>query len=260
MDAPKDISITEQEKKKVKISVVLPVFNEAENVPLVASGIIEVLDKLNEAYEIIFVDDGSKDNSFEVLKGICSKYKVVRTIRFKKNCGETAALDAGFKAARGDWVVAMDADLQTDPNDIPKMLEKTKEYDVVWGYRDKRNDPWIKLISSKVANFVRNKLTNENIRDVGCPLRVIKKECLDKLKLFTGLHRFMPTLCKMEGYRVVELEIKHSPRRYGKSKYNIWNRVFRSFVDLLAVRWMLKRRLGYEVVESTMVDNEVLPR
>lgn len=145
----------------------------------------------------------------------------------------------------------MDADLQTDPNDITKMLEKTKEYDVVWGYRDKRNDPLIKLISSKVANFVRNKLTNENIRDVGCPLRVIKKEYLDKLKLFTGLHRFMPTLCKMEGAKVVELEINHLPRRYGRSKYNIWNRVFRSFVDLLAVKWMLKRHLGYEIVEST---------
>lgn len=250
MDAQRNISITEREEKKVKISVVLPVFNEAQSVPLVASGIIEVLDKLNEAYEIIFVDDGSTDNSFEILKNICSKHKAVRAIRFKKNRGETAALDAGFKAARGDWVVAMDADLQTDPNDILKMLEKTKEYDVVWGYRDKRNDPWIKLISSKVANFVRNKLTNENIRDVGCPLRVIKKEYLDKLKLFTGLHRFMPTLCKMEGAKVVELEINHLPRRYGKSKYNIWNRAFRSFVDLLAVRWMLKRHLGYKVVES----------
>ena len=168
-------------------------------------------------------------------------------MHFKKNAGQTAAMDAGFRHAKGSYVVSMDADLQNDPADIPQLLEKLKTYDMVCGWRQKRNDPWIKRISSKVANAIRNKLSQEEIRDTGCSLKAYRKECLDKIKLFNGMHRFLPTLFKMEGFTVAEVVVNHYPRKFGKSKYGISNRAVRAFIDLLVVRWMKERKLNYEV-------------
>ncbi len=198
-------------------------------------------------YECIFVDDGSQDESHKEMKKVCEEYDNFRIVRLTGNCGQTAALDAGFKASKGKYIVMMDADLQNDPFDIPLLFAEIDGYDMVYGWRFKRRDPLIKIMSGKVANYVRNKLTGENIKDTGCSLKIFRRECLNKIKLYNGMHRFLPTLFKMEGFSIKEVKVKHNPRKYGKSKYNIRNRVFKSFLDLLAVRWMKKRKLYYEV-------------
>jgi len=231
----------------VWVSLVIPVFNEEENLSPLTAELVNVLESLQRSWEIIFVNDGSTDRSNIVLGELGTEFPRVRVITFKRNCGQTAAFDAGFKAAKGEIIVTMDADLQNDPKDIPHLLEKIGEYDAVCGWRYRRNDPFIKLVSSRIANYVRNKLSNEEIVDVGCSLKAFKAACVKKLKLYSGMHRFFPTLIKMEGGRVIEIKVNHRPRRYGSSKYNIRNRMMRSFMDLLAVRWMKKRRLNYEI-------------
>jgi dolichol-phosphate mannosyltransferase len=232
-----------------KISIVIPVYNEEDNIKPLIAELWELLPALGSSYEIIFVDDGSRDRSFEILKATTLQDPHIRIIRFKKNTGQTAAFDAGFKAAQGDIVVTMDADLQNDPHDIPRLVKKIGEFDVVCGWRHQRRDPWIKIVSSKIANFVRNKLSQEEIVDTGCSLKAYKRECLQKLKLFNGMHRFLPTLAKMEGCTVTQVKVNHRNRRFGKTKYTISNRMVRAFTDLLAVRWMKKRHLDYKITE-----------
>jgi dolichol-phosphate mannosyltransferase len=231
------------------ISLVIPVYDEEDNIKPLIAELREVLPALGRSYEIIFVDDGSRDRSREILKAAASQDPQIRIIRFKKNAGQTAAFDAGFKAAQGDIVVTMDADLQNDPHDIPRLVEKIGEFDIVCGWRHQRKDPWIKIVSSKIANFVRNKLSQEEIVDTGCSLKAYKRECLQKLKLFNGMHRFLPTLAKMEGCTVTQVKVNHRPRRFGTTKYTISNRMVRAFTDLLAVRWMKKRHLDYKIEE-----------
>ena len=227
------------------ISIVIPLYNEVDNIEPLCQAIIGVMQ--DRSYEVIIVDDGSTDGSTEKLKEWCSLYTNFRSIHFKKNAGQTAAMDAGFKYASGEYVVTLDADMQNDPSDIPKLLEKLGAYDMVCGWRQKRNDPWIKRISSKVANSIRNKLSDEDIKDTGCSLKAYRRECLNKIKLYNGMHRFLPTLFKLEGFSVTEVIVNHYPRKFGKSKYGVFNRAFRAFLDLLVVRWMKKRKLNYEV-------------
>jgi glycosyltransferase involved in cell wall biosynthesis len=231
-------------------SVVIPIYNEKDNIRPLVDGIIHAMVSVSKSYEIVLVDDGSVDGSSDILEELCLKHHNIRYLMFDQNCGQTAAFDAGFKAAKGNVVITMDADLQYDPKDIPLLLAKIGEYDTVCGYRAKRDDTWARRISSKVANYVRNKLSGESIRDVGCSLKAFKKECLENLKLYEGMHRFLPTLIKMEGYKVTEVPVNHFPRRYGISKYGIRNRLFKSFRDLLAVRWMKNRKLNYRVSKS----------
>ena len=227
------------------ISIVIPVYNEVDNIEPLGNSIINAMQGQN--YEVLYVDDGSTDGSTEKLKEWCNQHTNFRAIHFKKNAGQTAAMDAGFKHAVGKYVVTMDADLQNDPADIPKLLEKLNTCDMVCGWRQKRNDPWIKRISSKVANSIRNKLSNEDIKDTGCSLKAYRRECFSRIKLFNGMHRLLPTLFKMEGFSVTEVVVNHYPRKFGKSKYGVFNRAFRAFMDLLVVRWMKKRKLNYEV-------------
>ena len=227
------------------ISIIIPLYNEVDNIELLGYSIINAMQGQN--YEVVFVDDGSTDGSTQKLREWCAQHTNFRTIHFKKNAGQTAAMDAGFRHAAGKYVVSMDADMQNDPADIPKLLEKLNTYDMVCGWRQKRNDPWIKRISSKVANYIRNKLSKEDIKDTGCSLKAYRRECLDHIKLYNGMHRFLPTLFKMEGFTVTEIVVNHYPRKFGKSKYGISNRAFRAFIDLLVVRWMKKRKLNYEV-------------
>ena len=238
-----------RENPKVDISVVVPVYNEEENLPVLIPQIAEVLRPLGKTYEMIFVDDGSKDHSRRLLKEMALQYPQIRILGFKKNCGETAAGAAGLKEARGEIVITIDADLQNDPNDIPRMLGYLKDYDMVTGWRQKREDSWVKRITSRIANRVRNSLSGEEIQDSGCTFRAYKRECLQNLKLYKGMHRFIPTLVKMEGYRVIEIPIAHHPRKFGVSKYTTWNRMWRAFVDLLAVKWMKNRHIHYEIEE-----------
>lgn len=231
---------------ELEISIVIPVFNEEENINILSSKIHKVLIEIDRPYECILVDDGSKDNSYEVMEKVCNEYKNFRIIRLKRNHGQTAALDAGFKASNGKYIIMLDADLQNDPSDIPLLLANINGHDMVCGWRFERHDPFIKILSSKVANYVRNKLSDEDIKDTGCSLKIFRRKCFDKIKLYNGMHRFLPTLFKMEGFSVKEIKVKHCRRIYGKSKYNIRNRIFGSFIDLLAVRWMKKRKLNYE--------------
>jgi glycosyltransferase involved in cell wall biosynthesis len=238
-----------RENPSIDISVVVPVYNEEENLPVLIPQIAEVLGPLGKTYEMIFVDDGSKDRSRRILKEMAAQYPQIRILGFKKNCGETAAGAAGIKEARGRIVITIDADLQNDPTDIPRMLNYLKEYDMVTGWRQKREDSWVKRITSQIANRIRNSLSGEEIQDSGCTFRAYKKECLRDIKLYKGMHRFLPTLVKMEGYRVIEIPIAHHPRKFGVSKYTTWNRMWRAFVDLLAVKWMKSRHIHYEIEE-----------
>jgi len=238
-----------RENHPIDISVVVPVYNEEENLPVLIPQIAEVLGPLGKTYEMIFVDDGSQDHSRRLLKEMALQYPQIRILGFKKNCGETAAGAAGIKEARGGIVVTIDADLQNDPKDIPRMLDYLKEYDMVTGWRQKREDSWVKRITSRIANRIRNSLSGEEIQDSGCTFRAYKRECLQDIKLYKGMHRFIPTLVKMEGYRVIEIPIAHHPRKFGVSKYTTWNRMWRAFVDLLAVKWMKSRHIHYEIEE-----------
>ena len=235
-----------------EVSIVVPVYNEEENLPLLWPEIREVLDPAHLQYEVIFVDDGSQDRSAEIVREFRERDPRVRLIRLKANAGETAATDAGFKSIRGRYVVVMDADLQNDPHDIPAMLAHLDRWDAVTGWRVNRaaGDSWIRRLSSRIANGVRNALSRETIQDSGCTFRAFRRECLRDLVLYRGLHRFIPTLLKIQGFRVLEVPVNHRPRRFGKSKYGIGNRAARAFVDLLVVRWMKDRQLRYEIAED----------
>ena len=222
-------------------------YNEEESLPQLLAGLVPILDNLGKPYEIISVDDASTDSSLEVLKELAAKYPRLRIVKFQKNSGQSAAFDAGFKLARGEVIVTMDADLQYDPRDIPRLLDRLNDYDLVCGWRKKRGDPWLKRVSTKIANAVRNKLSGENIKDTGCSLKVFKRCFLVNLKMYKGMHRFFPTLLKLQGAEVCEVEVRHLPRKFGRSKYNIRNRILRSFLDLLFVVWMKKRNLDYKM-------------
>ena len=236
----------------LNLSIVVPVYNEEENLPPLWSEIREVLDPTGLGYEVIFVDDGSRDRSAEIVRAFHERDSRVRLVRLKANAGETAATDAGFKSVRGRWVVVMDADLQNDPHDIPGMLAQLDNWDAVTGWRVNRGggDSWIRRASSRIANKVRNALTEETVQDSGCTFRAFRRECLRDLVLYKGFHRFIPTLLKMRGYRVLEVPVSHRARRFGQSKYGIRNRAWSAFKDLLAVRWMKDRLLRYEIAED----------
>ncbi len=234
------------------LSICVPVYNERDNLPLLREAIAKVVDANGIAAELILVDDGSTDGSWEAIEALVRLDPRVRGLKFKFNCGETAASDAGLRAARGKYVMTMDADLQNDPKDIPAFLKAFEQpgVDCVCGTRVAtrgKGDSFIRVASSRIANSVRNKLSQEQISDAGCTYRCFKRECVSKLKLYRGLHRFIPTLLKMEGYRVTEIPVSNNPRVHGESKYGVWNRLFKSFRDLLAIRWMKSRLLGYEV-------------
>lgn len=233
------------------LSVCVPVYNEEENLPLLHEAIARVFDANNIDGEIVLVDDGSSDGSWAQIEKLVQRDPRVRGLKFKANCGETAASDAGLRAARGRYVMTMDADLQNDPQDIPKFLEALNQgWDCVCGTRVAtrgKGDNFIRVASSRIANAVRNKLSDEQISDAGCTYRAFKRECVSKLKLYRGLHRFIPTLLKMEGFTVTEIAVTNNPRLHGESKYGVWNRLFKSFRDLLAIRWMKSRILGYQV-------------
>lgn len=243
------------------LSIVVPAYNEEANVPLLYEAIVKVIEPAEIVAEIIFVDDGSTDGTWPAIERVAAAAgadprRRVRGLKLKRNCGETAACDAGLRAARGRYVMTMDADLQNDPADIPAFLDALADdrCDCACGTRVEsrgKGDSFIRVASSRIANAVRNKLSQERITDAGCTYRCFKRECVDKLKLYRGLHRFIPTLLRMEGFRVTEIAVRNNPRLHGQSKYGVWNRLFKSFHDLLAIRWMKSRLLNYEVAERT---------
>lgn len=237
-------------KKLLDLSVVIPIYNERENLVPLEEKLNDALTSLGLDYEVILVDDGSRDGSAELIVKLQKHNPRLRLIRLTKNFGQSAAFMAGFRNANGKIIVTMDADLQNDPADIPLLLEKIGEYDVVCGWRHERNDPWVKKISSKIANAVRNQLSQESIADTGCSLKAFRRECFASLIMFNGMHRFFPTLMKLEGFTVTEVKVRHHSRLHGQSKYNIRNRLWSSWNDLLGVRWLKKRRLDYHITEE----------
>jgi len=237
-------------RAEVELSVVVPVYNERENLAKLVEELLEVLGNPSSGLEILLVDDGSRDGSTQIIDELAREHPEVRTLHLRENRGQTAAFDAGFKAARGMHVVTLDADLQNDPRDIPGLLEALAQHDAAVGYRVNRRDTWLRRISSRIANAVRNRLSGDDIIDTGCSLKAFRRESLQGLKLYTGMHRFLPTLLRMDGYRVVQLPVNHRPRAAGISKYGVRNRAFRAFADLMAVRWMKRRRLEYEVTRD----------
>jgi len=212
------------------ISVVIPVHNEERNVTLLHNKLVKILNSLKKKYEIIFIDDGSTDNTYNELL----RLKKVKIIKFRKCFGQTAAMDAGFKAAQGKIIISMDGDLQNDPEDIPKLLEKFNGYDVICGWRYNRRDKTEKRIFSRLANILRKVLINDKIHDSGCSLRAYKKECFEDLDLMGEMHRFIPAILRWRGFKVGEVKVNHHPRKYGKTKYG-FNRLIRGILDLLTV-------------------------
>lgn len=217
----------------VKLSIVLPVYNEEENIAPLYKELKSVLNKINESYEIIFVDDGSTDKSFELMKKL--KDKNIKIIKFRKNFGQSAALQAGFDNCKGELVVSMDSDLQNDPGDIPKLIEKLKEgYDCVCGWRYKRKDSFSKKVLSKIASLMRKPFIGTQLHDFGCTLRVYKKEGVRELELYGEMHRYIPAILSWKGYRVTEIKVNHRKRVNGKTKYD-GKRVIKGFVDMINV-------------------------
>jgi glycosyltransferase involved in cell wall biosynthesis len=230
-----------------QMSVVIPVRDERENLRPLWKELRGVLEEIGRSFEVVLVDDGSDDGSSDVLEELAWEDPRLRVLHLDHPSGQTAALDAGFRAARGDVVVTMDADRQNDPADIPHMLGALGTLDALVGYRERRMDSALRCVLSRLANGVRNRILGESIRDTGCPLKVFRRSSLARIRLFDGMHRFLPALMELEGFQVGQMPVSHRPRRWGRSKYGPLTRLLRPVIDLLAVRWMKRRRLNYRV-------------
>jgi glycosyltransferase involved in cell wall biosynthesis len=227
------------------LSVVIPIYNERDNLHPLTAQTLKALSGQVASFEIIYVDDGSNDGSGSLLDQLAENHPEVRVLHFSRNYGQTAAFDAGFRHARGELIATMDGDLQFDPADILRLLPLAQTYDLVCGWRRDRHDTFIKRLSSRIANMVRNAVTRDGVHDTGCSLKIFRRSVIEKLALFEGMHRFFPALARMHGFTVGEVPVHHYPRAHGQSKYGIGNRVFKSLYDLLAVGWMQKRCLRY---------------
>jgi dolichol-phosphate mannosyltransferase len=211
---------------------------------------------ITPSHEVILVNDGSRDRTNDELVALKARHPGhLRYLKLAKNSGQTAAFDAGFRAARGEFIVTMDGDLQIDPADIASLWARMQQGDVdfVYGRRLKRKDGFVKSASTKIANSVRNFLTGEKIIDTGCPLKIMRREVADRIMLYKGMHRFFITLAHIEGFKTAEVPVSHRARHTGTSKYGVWNRVFRALRDCLVVRWMQLRHVSYEVIEVVEV-------
>jgi len=232
------------------LSLVIPVYNEQENVPVLLQRVGAAMSQLGRPFEVLVVDDGSADQTPQLLADGQRQSPWLRVLRMAKNGGQSAAFLAGFRAARGEVIATVDGDLQNDPEEIPRLLPMLDGYDMITGWRKDRKDTRFRKVQTRIANRVRNWISDENINDSASSLKIYRRHCLTDLPTFTGMHRFFPTLVKMRGYKVLETPVKHSPRHAGTPKYGFRNRAFRAFLDLLAVRWMKKRWItGYEARE-----------
>ncbi len=232
---------------EVEVSVVVPVYNERDSLRELLAELEPVARSMSADHEILFVDDGSTDGGAAVLDEMARANPRVTVWRLERNHGLSSALHCGFHRARGRIVATLDADLQNDPADLPKLVDAVRAgADMACGWRRVRRDPMVKRASSRIANGFRSLRTGDRIHDVTCPLKALRREVREVFLPFDGLHRFLPTLAIGAGFRVVELEVSHRPRRHGTSKYGVWNRAFRGWRDLRAVKWMLSRRMTYK--------------
>jgi len=230
--------LLKQEKKY--ISIVIPVFNEEKNINLLHTELKKVLDSLEKDYEIIFVDDGSTDKTYHLLRQICKKDRKVKVVVFRRNFGQTAAISAGFDYAKGEIIVTLDADLQNDPKDIPQLIDKIEEgFDVVSGWRAERKDSFLsRRLPSHISNWLTSLFTGVKLHDYGCTLKAYRKEITKNIKLYGEMHRFIPALASWVGASICEVKVRHHPRKYGKSRYN-FSRISIGFLDLLTVKFLL---------------------
>jgi len=227
---------------KVDLSVVIPVFNEEGNLAPLLEELEPVLASLGRTFEVVCVDDKSTDGSVDALRRLAKDRAYLRIVRHGVNCGESAAQASGFRHARGGIIITMDADLQNDPADIPRLLEGLAgDTAAVCGVRAKREDSLVRRISSRIANSFRNAVTGDRISDAGCTFRAIRSEALGELPVFNGLHRFLPTILRFQGFKVKEIQVNHRPRTRGASKYGVGNRMWRGIRDCLAMRWYRAR-------------------
>lgn len=241
--------VTAAAQARPDISLVIPVYNERDNLGPLWEEIRAVLAPLERPFEVLLIDDGSTDGSAEGIDALGREHPEVRPIHFEKNAGQSAAFAAGFRLARAPIVVTLDADLQNDPADIPALVTRLESSGAgaVVGIRAGRRDSLVRKISSKVGNYVRNTLTKDHVTDTGCSLKAYRKDAVARLKMYRGMHRFLPTLIRIEGYEVLEMPVRHRERRHGTSKYGIANRAMSGLADVLAVRWMRARALDYRI-------------
>jgi dolichol-phosphate mannosyltransferase len=226
----------------IHYSVIVPVFNEAENVAPLYSEIVSALLPTGRSFEVLFVDDAGTDGTLTALEAIPAA-SFLRVLRHRINSGQSAAVATGFRAARGAMVATLDGDGQNDPSDLPAFFEslENREADCVCGVRAQRHDTWVRRVSSRVANEFRNKITGDQVSDSGCGIRALRRECLAEIPVFNGMHRFLPSILRFQGFQVLEREVAHRPRLQGVSKYGIHNRLWRGIVDCFAMRWFRLR-------------------
>jgi len=227
------------------LSLVVPIYNEQENIPTLLQRVGAALQQIGQPFEVVIVDDGSTDTGPQMLAEGMRQYPWLRVLRMAKNGGQSAAFDA----ARGQVIATIDGDLQNDPEEIPRLLPMLDNYDMITGWRKDRHDTKFRRLQTRIANRVRNWLSQETIQDSASSLKLYKRHCLAGIQLYNGMHRFMPTLVKMRGFTVLETPVKHSARFAGTAKYGFRNRALRAFIDLLAVRWMKSRWLRYDATE-----------
>jgi glycosyltransferase involved in cell wall biosynthesis len=237
-------------EQPVEISVVVPAYNEAESLPEFLAELRAALDATGKTSEIVLVDDGSDDGTPELLARERARDRRLRPVRLLARAGQSAALAAGLARARGAVIVTLDADLQNDPADLPRVLAALKDADVVSGIRANRRDTWMRRVSSRVANATRRAVIGDRITDIGCSFKAYRRESLRDLPMFVGVHRFLPALCAFRGARLVEVPLSHRPRRHGVTKYGVQNRLWRGLHDLIGVRWLKSRLIRVRLREE----------
>lgn len=231
------------------ISIVCPFYNEKENVVEMHDRLLKMASGLKDTWEIVFVNDGSKDGGAELLESTI-KNSSIRLIHLNGNFGLTTALYAGLMSARGEVMATLDADLQNPPEEIPRLLDLMPGYDMVTGIRRKRMDDWLRRISSKIANGIRRSVMKEDIQDIGCSLRVFRRSVLESFLPYKGMHRFFPGIAQIKGFKITQVLVDHEPRLRGTAKYGLGNRIFSALWDLIAIRWMLNKKIEYKILRE----------
>jgi len=244
-----------------RLSAVVPLYNERDNLESLIQELLQEFHRLGSSFEILLVDDGSQDGSAEILDRAAAEHLEIRVLHLERNSGQAAALSAGFGAARGEYVVTLDGDLQNDPADIARLLEWVPQYDMVVGIRSRRQDTALRKLSSRVANRVRSAVLGDGIVDTGCSLKVFRRELALSFPRFKGMHRFMPALGMVEGAKVKQISVHHRPRHAGTTKYNVRNRLGRGLADLAGVFWLKHRwaryRVSYEAPKASPSRSDV---
>ena len=234
-----------------KFTIVVPVYNEEENLERVEKELLAYTKIASLPTTILFVNDGSKDNSQSIIEAICSRHSIFKYISFKENRGLSAAIKAGFDFTQTEWVGYIDSDLQTSPEDFNLLLEHINEYDLITGVRANRKDSFVKNMSSKIANGIRRAFTHDGMDDTGCPLKVINTVYAKRIPMFKGLHRFLPAMILLQHGKVIQIPVQHFPRIAGTAKFGLWNRLLGPLLDCFAYLWMKKKYINYTVAKKS---------